>query len=156
MHLQSTFDSYPYGKAFNWTGYTVYDAAGLMLRYLKSLPEPVIPLANYENFKTTMSPFAKDNLDEAETKEGTERAQELVAALPPLNRQLLVYLFDVLAVFSSLSGTNGMTAHRLVAAFQPSLLSGPPGVMDADAYNVAAEIIVFLVALTENELLVFT
>jgi hypothetical protein len=58
--------------------------------------------------------------------------QELVTTLPPLNRQLLIYLLDLLAVFSSKSATNLMTSGRLVAAFQPSLPSRPPSEMSAE------------------------
>lgn len=46
--LQRTFDgpgdSFRYGKGMPWTGYTVHDAANILLRYLLQLSEPIIPL----------------------------------------------------------------------------------------------------------------
>jgi hypothetical protein len=139
------------------TGYTVYDAAGVLLRFLKSLPEPVIPLASYEGFKTTLGPFVSPNfaLDEAREGECASRAKELCAALPPPNRDLLFYLLDLMSVISNHSAVNCMTAERLAAAFQPSLLSGPPSVMDEEAYNEAMEIVVLLLGLNLDDLLLF-
>ncbi len=152
LHLQSLYDSYPYGWRHSWTGYTVYDAAGLMLRFLKSLPESVIPPAHYEGFRTTLEPFASSGsgLDKAQEKECASRAEELCAGLPLVNRALLFYILDLTAVFSCRSAVNGMTAERLAAAFQPSLLSGPPNVMDAEAHNAAIEIIALLIRLKDS------
>lgn len=37
--LQAVFDQPPrYGKDFDWTGYSVHDAASVLRRYLNSLP----------------------------------------------------------------------------------------------------------------------
>jgi hypothetical protein len=154
MHLQSLFDTYPYGKGHSWTGYTVYDAAGLMLRFLKSLPEPVIPPEYYQGFRVTLEPFASPDfeLDEEQEKECASRAQALCVALPMLNRALLFYVLDLMDVFSSHSAANGMTAERLAATFQPSLLSGPPSVMDPEEHSVAVEIIALLVRLVTRTL----
>ncbi|KAK3299726.1 Rho GTPase activation protein [Chaetomium fimeti] len=158
MHLQSVFDSYPYGKGHSWIGYTVYDAAGLLLRFLKSLPESVIPRANYERFRTTLGSFANPNsaLDEAQEKECASRAQELCVALPAVNRALLFYILDLMDVFSYHSDVNGVTAERLAATFQPSLLSGPPNVMDGEAHNAAIEVIALLIRLASRDLLQYT
>ena len=43
--------------------------------------------------------------------------------LPALNRQLLLYLLDILAVFASKSDINKMTTRRLAIVFQPMILS---------------------------------
>ncbi|RSM09379.1 hypothetical protein CEP52_004222 [Fusarium oligoseptatum] len=46
--LQQAFESPPrYGRGLVWDDYTIHDGAGLMLRYLKSLPEPIIPYDCY-------------------------------------------------------------------------------------------------------------
>jgi hypothetical protein len=46
-----------------------------------------------------------------------------------------------------------MTAERLAAAFQPSLLSGPPSIMNEEVYNEAIEIVVLLLGLNLDDLL---
>ncbi|EXM00470.1 hypothetical protein FOIG_07451 [Fusarium odoratissimum NRRL 54006] len=56
--LQLKFDSPPsYGKSLVWDRYTVHDAAGILLRYLKSLPEPIIPYRCYQSFVEELVPF---------------------------------------------------------------------------------------------------
>ncbi|GEQ66439.1 hypothetical protein JCM33374_g102 [Metschnikowia sp. JCM 33374] len=50
--LQIVFNSAPeFGKKLNWDGFTVHDAASVFRRYLNALPEPLIPLDLYEEFR---------------------------------------------------------------------------------------------------------
>lgn len=50
--LQYLFSTPPeYGRKLNWEGYTVHDAASLFRRFLNNLPEPLVPLALYEQFR---------------------------------------------------------------------------------------------------------
>ncbi|KAK8440490.1 GTPase activating protein (GAP) for Rho1p [Candidozyma auris] len=50
--LQIIFNSPPeFGKKLNWEGYTVHDAASVLRRYLNALPEPLIPLHLYDEFR---------------------------------------------------------------------------------------------------------
>lgn len=50
--LQFEFSSPPtYGKKLDWDGYTVHDASSLLRRFLNSLPEPLVPLSLYEEFR---------------------------------------------------------------------------------------------------------
>ncbi len=50
--LQYIFSSAPtYGKNLDWDGFTVHDAASLLRRFLNALPEPIIPLDKYEQFR---------------------------------------------------------------------------------------------------------
>lgn len=50
--LQVIFNSPPdFGKKLNWDGYTVHDAASILRRYLNALPEPLILLDLYEDFR---------------------------------------------------------------------------------------------------------
>lgn len=50
--LQVIFNSPPdFGKKLNWDGYTVHDAASILRRYLNALPEPLILLDLYEEFR---------------------------------------------------------------------------------------------------------
>lgn len=53
--LQQIFSEAPdYGKKLDWDGFTVHDAASLLRRYLNSLPQPVIPLDQYEAFRAPL------------------------------------------------------------------------------------------------------
>lgn len=50
--LQVIFNTPPsFGKQLNWDGYTVHDAASILRRYLNALPEPLIPLNMYDDFR---------------------------------------------------------------------------------------------------------
>lgn len=127
------------------------DAAACLLRYLKRLPEPVVPFDFYENFTSIDllhnhegSAFInKSNLSKPHT---ISLLQLYIAELLPLSRQLLVYLLDTLAVLVFKSGKNKMTPSRIVTAFQPSLLAREPSIgMSADDHRRAALTLVFMI-----------
>jgi hypothetical protein len=122
QELRLAFDSPPrYGKGLDWTGYSVHDAARIMLLYFEQLPEPVIPLDHYERF---CAPMRKPQ--SGSKKYATEAVriyQGLVTDLPPLNRQLFLYILDFLAVFASKADLNKMYTDKLAVIFQQSLLA---------------------------------
>ncbi|GAA5986124.1 hypothetical protein JCM5350_004441 [Sporobolomyces pararoseus] len=115
--LQSVFDEPPrYGKDFDWTGYSVHDAASVLRRYLNSLPEPVIPAGLYLDFTAVLQrpqPIA----------DSIAAYRHLISLLPPASRYLLLYLLDFLSVFARCSNKNLMTASNLAVVFQPGLVS---------------------------------
>lgn len=110
------------------------------MRYLKLLPELVIPFNTYEQFTAAVDSEVDLNFDQR-----IVTLQGLVATLPPLSQQLLMYLLDLLSMFVLKSESNLMTSQRLVAAFQPSLLSRPPSEMSADDHTQASDTMVFIV-----------
>lgn len=56
--LQSLFDSPPsYGKALDWDGFNVHDAANVFRRYINHLPEPIIPYDYYFAFRKPLGIF---------------------------------------------------------------------------------------------------
>ncbi|KAI0010309.1 RhoGAP-domain-containing protein [Xylariaceae sp. FL0662B] len=153
--LKTQFDSPDrYGKGLVWDGYTVHDAANVLRRYLNDLPEPVVPLELYEQFRDPLRGYTKqavgdtegaqlvDNFNEAEA---IEKYQQLIKDLPPLNRQLLLYILDLLAVFSAKSEENRMTAQNLAAIFQPGMLSHPQHSMAPEEYRLNQCVIIFLI-----------
>ncbi|KAH7309930.1 Rho GTPase activation protein [Rhexocercosporidium sp. MPI-PUGE-AT-0058] len=165
--LEGVFDSakHRYGKGLDWitgdfygresttepTLYDVYDAASCLLRYLKLLPEPVVPFDLYDQFTAALGdelpPDFMDDIppDDFDGSKVLSRFQQLIISLPSLNRQLLLYLLDLLAVFASQADKNRMTSQRIVAAFQPALLSRPVSEMSASGHILAANAMVFLV-----------
>ncbi|KAF7530158.1 hypothetical protein G7054_g9657 [Neopestalotiopsis clavispora] len=153
--LKLAFDSPDrYGKGLVWDGYTVHDAANVLRRYLNDLPEPVVPLDLYEKFRQPLKGHTKqavgdvegtqlaDNFNEAEA---IHKYQELIKILPPLNRQLLLYILDLLAVFAAKADENRMTAQNLAAIFQPGMLSHPNHAMAPEEYRLNQCVIIFLI-----------
>jgi GTPase-activating protein SAC7 len=71
--------------------------------------------------------------------------QQLITQLPALNRQLLLYILDLLAVFASKSDLNRMTSANLSAIFQPGLLSHPSHDMSPAEYRLSQDVLIFLI-----------
>lgn len=153
--LKSVFDSPDrYGKGLVWDGYTVHDAANVLRRYLNDLPEPVVPLDLYEKFRDPLRGATKQVTGDAEgpqfvpdfDEKGAIRIyQQLITELPPLNRQLLLYILDLLAVFAAKSEENRMTSQNLAAIFQPGMLSHPQHAMAPEEYRLNQCVIIFLI-----------
>jgi hypothetical protein len=147
-------ESERYGKGLDWAGYSAYEAATCLLRYLKRLPEPVIPYDLYDKFTSILGPTVYENDEgydhDAFSIEGAISAlQYHITEVPPLHRHLLIYLLDLCAVFASKSDTNKMTFARIVAAFQPSLLAKEASIgMSVVDHVRAADTLVFMI---ENE-----
>ncbi|KAL4894447.1 hypothetical protein BDV59DRAFT_11485 [Aspergillus ambiguus] len=152
--LQEIFDSPErYGKGLDWTGYTVHDAANVLRRYLNQLPEPIVPLEFYERFREPLRTYQKQVQGSEPPVDGAPldhakavaAYQQLIRELPPLNKQLLLYILDLLAVFASKSEQNRMTSANLSAIFQPGLLSHPQHDMSPDEYKLSQDVLIFLI-----------
>lgn len=145
MQLQTAFETPPlYGMDLKWDGYTIHNTAALLQRYLKTLPEPIIPYAIYSDFvNNILGPTLEATGEDLTNTIST--TQQLITALPPLNRQLLLYILDILAILINKSEINKMTPERLTAAFQPAILSAPPAKIDTEAHSNAARVVVFLI-----------
>ena len=156
--LQTVFDSPDrYGKGLDWTGYTVHDAANILRRYLNNLPQPIVPLEFYEKFRDPLRSHQAQAVGTGEQEVTIQDTgdfdhaasiatyQRLITELPPLNRQLLLYILDLLAVFSSKSDLNRMNSGNLSAIFQPGLLSHPSHDMEPKEYRLSQDILIFLI-----------
>ncbi|KAL2068774.1 hypothetical protein VTL71DRAFT_15112 [Oculimacula yallundae] len=153
--LRTIFDSPDrYGKGLDWAGYTVHDAANVLRRYLNQLPEPIVPLDLYDRFRQPLKGFTKQAVGDADGPQlsedfNAEKAivtyQQLITELPPLNRQLLLYILDLLAVFASKSDENRMTSANLSAIFQPGMLSHPIHDMEPEQYRLSQDVLIFLI-----------
>jgi hypothetical protein len=161
--LKLIFDSPDrYGKGLIWDGYTVHDAANVLRRYLNDLPEPVVPLDLYEKFRTPLRGATKQSvgdtegpqfLDSFDEKGAIIKYQQLITELPPLNRQLLLYILDLLAVFAAKADENRMNSQNLAAIFQPGMLSHPNHAMAPDEYRLNQCVIIFLIEKQDNFLI---
>jgi hypothetical protein len=112
-----------------------------LLRYLKRLPEPVIPFEFYDKFTSVVGQESSELPQNA-----LAMLTEYIAEIPPVSRELLFYLMDLLQVLADCSYANQMTTPRLVAAFQPSLLAREPSIgMSAYDHRQAADTLVFMI-----------
>ncbi|KAH5419638.1 hypothetical protein HBI26_215920 [Parastagonospora nodorum] len=154
--LKTAFDTPPrYGKGLDWTGYTVHDAANILRRYFNNLPEPIIPLGNYDPFRQPLRGHQAEAVGYIEGQSPSTGGfdpdaavriyQHLIKGLPSLNRQLLLYILDLLAVFAAKSDVNKMTTHNLAAIFQPGILSHPQHDMSPADYRLSQDVLIFLI-----------
>lgn len=150
--LKTSFDTpEKYGRHLDWTGYTVHDAANVLRRYLNQLPEPIIPLNFYQHFRDPIKHRPGATSKESSTEAPFDKLsairiyQTLITQLAPLNRQLLLYILDLLAVFAGKAEFNKMTNENLSAIFQPCLLSHPDHDMAPQEYRWSQDVLVFLI-----------
>ncbi|KAL8794261.1 MAG: hypothetical protein Q9195_003215 [Heterodermia aff. obscurata] len=154
--LQTIFDTPDrYGKGLDWTGYTVHDAANILRRYLNQLPQPIVPLDFYERARDPLRSHQAQAVGDLEAQSqdtgdfdhalAITTYQRLITELPALNRQLLLYILDLLAVFASKSDLNRMTSANLAAIFQPGLLSHPSHDMSPSEYRLSQDVLIFLI-----------
>ncbi|KAG0645270.1 Rho-GTPase-activating 5 [Hyphodiscus hymeniophilus] len=153
--LKTIFDSPDrYGKGLDWAGYTVHDAANVLRRYLNQLPEPIVPLDLYGRFREPLRGHTTQAVGDTEGPQSNDKFdiqnaiatyQQLITELPPLNRQLLLYILDLLAVFASKSDENRMNSQNLAAIFQPGMLSHPSHDMAPVEYRLSQDVLIFLI-----------
>lgn len=141
-----------YGLDFNYEGptgqnqeYSIHEFASLFKTYLNRLTEPVIPYENFDSFINCMKQYREminyyDNVtnpeivdkttiqygNENQSKDIKELLQKyhiLIHTLPEANRELLIYVLDLLGMIQKHSSINLMTCENISIVFQPSLLS---------------------------------
>lgn len=144
----------------DWSGYNVNDCAHVLRRFLNQLPEPVIPFSFYHRFREPLNghqaaavgemSLQAPNVGDFNAEEAINTYKALVIELPSLNRHLLLYILDLLAVFSAKSEINLMTASNLAAIFQPGLLSWREHDMSPKEYRWSQDVIIFLVENQDN------
>ncbi|PWN94022.1 RhoGAP-domain-containing protein [Acaromyces ingoldii] len=138
--LQEIFDTPPrYGKGVEWDKYSVHDAASVLRRYLNQMPEPIVPLQLYSEFRNVM---IKKPLD---VEAATKTYRLLITSMPPANQYLLLYVLDLLAVFARKSDVNRMPASNLAVIFQPGIFSHPSHLQDPMEHKIAVEVLEFLI-----------
>ena len=140
VKLKAIFNSPPtFGKNLLWDGYTVCDAASVLLDYILTLPEPVIPSKLSERFCNPLRNWDPLRISSLQTPELVSRRKysgtftdldnevtlvqygALMAELPSTNRQLLFYVIDLLAMIAKRSEYNPQS-YFLAGIFQPGIL----------------------------------
>ena len=91
----------------------------VLLRYFVSLPEPIRPQELHQDFIRPLQDTEASVSPGFNSEEIIALYQGLVNKLPPLNRQLFLYMLDLLAVFASMSDQDLMTAGKLAGIFVP-------------------------------------
>ncbi|KAE8271923.1 hypothetical protein A4X09_0g393 [Tilletia walkeri] len=138
--LQDVFDSPPrYGKNVDWSKYSVHDAASVLRRYLNHMPEPIVPLNLYSEFKNIMikQPFDVDS--------AIRTYRLLITSMPAANQYLLLYVLDLLAVFARESEKNLMPPSNLAVIFQPGIFSHPSHLQNPTEHKIAVEALEFMI-----------
>ncbi|KAK9471718.1 uncharacterized protein V1510DRAFT_407681 [Dipodascopsis tothii] len=139
--LQQIFATPPqFGDGIDWTNYTVHDASNVLRRYLNKLPEPIIPLEDYADFR---APFTGPTLPKK--REIINTLQRLIWTMPVPRKQLLIYLLDLLDMFAHNSRRNLMPVANLAAIFQPCMLTHPDHALSPEEYRVSQDCVAFLI-----------
>jgi hypothetical protein len=133
----------------------VHDAANILRRYFNHLPEPIIPLGNYDSFRQPLRNHQAEAVGAIEGQApsiggfdpdaAVRNYQHSIKTLPSLNRQLLLYILDLLAVFAAKADVNKMTTSNLAAIFQPGILSHPQHDMSPQDYRLNQDVLIFLI-----------
>lgn len=102
------------------------------------MPEPVIPKGYFKKFCRVLLN------KEADTASRVAKFHQLVASCPQANQYLLLYILDLLALFSHKSSINKMTCQNLAIVFQPSILTYS-NLSSKDDHALAVQVIEFLI-----------
>ncbi|OWB56387.1 hypothetical protein B5S28_g2288 [[Candida] boidinii] len=80
-----------------------------------------------------------------EKKEALKEYAQLFDKLPSLQKQLLFYILDLMAIFNEHADKNLMPAKNLAAVFQPSILSHTDHDMSPEEYALSSLVIEFMI-----------
>ncbi|CAO3635970.1 unnamed protein product [Cunninghamella echinulata] len=138
--LQALFDTPDthYGVHLTWEGFNVHDVSNIMRRFINYLPEPVIPLKYHSLFKKTMGQ------EFSTSEEKIQAFQTLIDRIPLPNQFLLLYLLDLLNLFSLTSHLTRMDIPSLASLFAPGILSHPDDELNPLGYKESQVILEFL------------
>ncbi|KAK6499631.1 hypothetical protein TWF481_009996 [Arthrobotrys musiformis] len=124
--LEVAREAYDRRQYLHLSDYGPNVAAGLIKLYYRTLPEPIIPTYCYEEIEEKFG-------DNAKTEDTIPAARSILTqSLPKVScRLLLRHLLPLLALVSSHSESNKMTASNLAICFAPSLLRSEDIMLDA-------------------------
>ncbi|KAG0671707.1 hypothetical protein C6P45_005313 [Maudiozyma exigua] len=171
--INNYFDHEPfYGLDFAYDAnsksqeYGIHEFASLFKVYLNRLTEPVVPYNQFDDFIYCMKEFPEmiDHYDAITNHDSDaslntitpsinndtlypllQRYHVLMHQLPEANRELLIYVLDLLNMIQKRSLKNLMTCENISIVFQPSLLSHLEFSTDLQSNKLARYTLHFLV-----------
>ncbi|EGC34665.1 hypothetical protein DICPUDRAFT_98143 [Dictyostelium purpureum] len=115
--LERKLDS---NEMFSMSKFEPFDAADIIKRYLKTLPEPLL-------LNNLCQRYEKDILNTSDQNQREQMIMEWIAKLPKDNRQLLIYLLSFLEEISisqiKYQKSNAMSQKNLALVFAPNILT---------------------------------
>ncbi|KAF8340603.1 Rho GTPase activation protein [Cantharellus anzutake] len=148
--LQAAFETPPrYGKDLDWRkeSYRPHDIASVLRRYLTQMPEPVIPHKLYHKFRDA---YSEKPLD---VEKVISEFKALIHSMPRGNQYLLLYVLDLLSVFSRKSDKNLMTAQNLAVIFRPGIISHPDQELSPEQHKLSQAVLEFLIEYQDHFIL---
>lgn len=147
--LEAAFDRAPrYGIGLDWTGYTVHDAASLLLRYLIQLPESLIPTAFYSR---ALCVEVDSPVVEGGKGVNVDALFSIIRDIPPFDRSALLYILDLLSTFASHSENNGASSLSLASIFTSCILANHAIENTAPAaYATSRNIVKFMIEFPDD------
>ena len=146
--LQAEFERPPrYGKGLDWTGYTIHDAASLLLRYLNQLPESLIPASFYGRALRVEVKSSAVEADKGIDIEAAEVAlNSIIQEIPFWHRWLLVSIIDLVVVLLSAQEINETSSVAAASIFKSCILANP-AIEDTDpvGYAKARDVVIFMI-----------
>ncbi|KAJ3075587.1 hypothetical protein HDU98_007569 [Podochytrium sp. JEL0797] len=114
--LAIQFDAGPkYGLGFNFEGYTVYDVADFLKKYVRGLPEPLLASDLYLYFIKSLEIPVDNGLR-------IKVFRWLLMLLPPPHLVLMQQLLELLSMVVEHADVNQMTSNNLARIFSPNIL----------------------------------
>ncbi|KAI0392985.1 Rho GTPase activation protein [Xylariaceae sp. FL0594] len=102
-----------YGSDMDWTGYTVYDAADLMLLFLSQLPRPLVPESLVKRWISLTRQTAQSGSHAARLDGCIDFWEEAMSGLGGPSRSLFKLLLNLWADVAAAENETGMSAERL-------------------------------------------
>ena len=133
-----SFDEPPYLGPDTFENLNVYDIAGLLKLYIRSLPDSLFPNEIYLPLLKYYDRYGDEN-------DRIKIIQLFLMMLPRNNLILLEYLFDLFNLVTKFSEYNQMNSGNLARVFAPNLLKPANGEPSLKDYEITTSIIKFII-----------
>ncbi|OUM66338.1 hypothetical protein PIROE2DRAFT_29264, partial [Piromyces sp. E2] len=133
-----SFDEPPYLGPDTFENLSVYDIAGLLKLYIRSLPDSLFPNEIYLPLLKYYDRYGDEN-------DRIKIIQLFLMMLPRNNLILLEYLFDLFNLVTKFSEYNQMNSGNLARVFAPNLLKPTNGEPSLKDYEITTSIIKFII-----------
>eukprot|EP00039_Didymoeca_costata_P031077 m.33019 g.33019 ORF g.33019 m.33019 type:complete len:612 (+) comp8478_c1_seq1:348-2183(+) len=125
-------------------GIEIHAVAGVLKRYLRELPEPLLTSSRFETVRG-----AADVYNQSET-EGVVVLQQIVRDLPCANASLVRELCEFLMEVAAKCEINKMTTKNLAVVFAPAFMTSPEGASESVIFSSHSDIELVTRVIIEN------